>query len=132
MSNGENARTRILALERIRVVETDLIAASTPLILFLEEDLTSHLKGELPASLKSRWLQGEAWWPAAIPEIASDDPRQFPVLLGVIEEVEKISGKRWTADPTARNGIRYCDLIEPLRKLLDERTTLATIAGVPY
>ena len=132
MANDGNARTRILALERLRVVETDLITASIPLIHFLEEDLTSHLGSEVPASLKSRWRQGEAWWPAANPKIATDDPRQFPVLLGVIEEVEQISGKRWRADPAGRGGIHYQDLIEPLRRLLDERTSLATIAGVPH
>ncbi len=132
MGNEENARIRIRALERLRVVETDLITASMPLIQFLEEDLTGHLGRELPPSLKSRWLQGEAWWPAVNPHIATDDPRQFPVLLGVIEEVEQISGKRWRADPAGRDGIHYQDLIEPLRRLLDERTSLATIAGVPH
>ena len=52
MDKRQDARERILALERIRTVETELVQHSTALIRRLEQDLGQHLGTEGVAALQ--------------------------------------------------------------------------------
>ncbi|MDE0959653.1 MAG: hypothetical protein OSB09_02630 [Planctomycetota bacterium] len=130
MNSSRNARERILALERIRVVETELIQCSLPLIRRLVEDLSSHLGSKLPQRWHQWLLRGDLWWAAASGESLPDDPRRFPVVRQVVDALEEESGDRWQPDLTLRDGIGYSDLIEPISVQLQLRTELARIAQI--
>ena len=130
MDRRHDARERILALERIRVVETELIALSLPLLQRLQKDLSCHLGKELPTPLIQKLNQGEKWWQPELTGYSPGDPRIFPVVLDVIEQVEKESQNRWQLDPAPVEGVCYQQLVAALREVLDRRTELARIAGV--
>lgn len=130
MDRRHDARERILALERIRVVETELIELSLPLLQRLQKDLSCHLGKELPTPLIQKLNQGEKWWQPELTGYSPGDPRIFPVVLDVIEQVEKESQNRWQLDPAPVEGVCYQQLVAALREVLDRRTELARIAGV--
>ena len=130
MAKSQDARERILALERIRVVETELVQHSTALIRRLELDLGQHLGKELPATLLQLLHRGEQWWRPELSGYAVDDPRAFPIVFEVVQAIESESPSAWQPDPGRQQGVSYQDLVPPLRKLLDKRTELARIAGV--
>lgn len=130
MDRRHDARERILALERIRVVETELIELSLPLLQRLQKDLSCHLGKELPTPLIQKLNQGEKWWQPELTGYSPGDPRIFPVVLDVIEQVEKESQNRWQPDPAPVEGVCYQQLVAALREVLDRRTELARIAGV--
>jgi hypothetical protein len=130
MNSNKDARERILALERIRVVETKLIQCSLPLIRRLVEDLTLHLGSEFPSRWHQWLLRGESWWRPASDQFAADDPRRFPVVREVITAIEEDSAVSWQPDRSARQGIGYLDLIEPVSRQLELRIELARIAGL--
>jgi len=130
MNSNEDARERILALERIRVVETKLIQCSLPLIRRLVEDLTLHLGSEFPSRWHQWLLRGESWWRPANNQFAADDPRRFPVVQEVIGAIEEDSAVTWQPDHSPRDGVCYLDLIEPVSRQLELRTELARVAGL--
>lgn len=130
MDKRQDARERILALERIRMVETELVQHSTALIRRLEQDLGQHLGTELPAPLLQLLNRGEQWWRPELSGYAIDDPRAFPIVFEVVQAIELESQSEWQPDPSRQQGVSYQDLVPPLRKLLDKRTQLAQIAGV--
>ncbi|MBT6452186.1 MAG: hypothetical protein HOK60_04180 [Planctomycetes bacterium] len=130
MNSNEDARERILALERIRVVETKLIQCSLPLIRRLVEDLTLHLGNEFPSRWHQWLLRGESWWRPANNQFAADDPRRFPVVQEVIGAIEEDSAVTWQPDHSPRDGVCYLDLIEPVSRQLELRTELARVAGL--
>ena len=130
MAKSQDARERILALERIRVVETELVQHSTALIRRLELDLGQHLGRELPATLLRLLHRGEEWWRPKRRGHAIDDPRAFPIVFEVVQAIESESPSAWQPDPGRQQGVSYQDLVPPLQKLLDKRTELARIAGV--
>jgi len=58
MNSRHDARVKILALEKIRVVETNLIKLSYPLIRRLEMDLAQHHGQPLAADLREHLFRG--------------------------------------------------------------------------
>ncbi|MEC9476358.1 MAG: hypothetical protein VX764_04895 [Planctomycetota bacterium] len=130
MANSHDARERILALERIRVVETELVEQSLVLIRRLEVDLARHLNRELSAELLQLLHRGDRWWQPERNGHADDDPRAFPVVFEVAQQVINESQVEWQPDPRPHDGVSYQDLVPPLRELLARRTELARIAGV--
>ena len=58
MNSRHDARVKILALEKIRVVETNLIQLSYPLIRRLEMDLEQHHGQPLAADLREHLFKG--------------------------------------------------------------------------
>ena len=130
MAKSRDARERILALERIRVVETELIQKSLVLIRHLETDLAQHLGTQLPDTLRQLLHRGEQWWRPELSGYAIDDPRAFPIVFEVVHTMELECPSKWQPDPGQHQGVSYQDLVPPLRKLLDKRTELAQIAGV--
>lgn len=130
MNSSQDARKKILALEKIRFVETNLIKLSIPLIRRLEMDLVQRFGQPLSAELRELLFRGESWWQPARAGVRHDDPRIFPVVHQVSEAIEEQHGSRWSPGKEPIEGVSYLDLIEPLRKLLEQRTDLAQIAGV--
>jgi len=130
MNSRHDARVKILALEKMRVVETNLIKLSYPLIRRLEMDLEQHHGQPLAADLREHLFRGESWWQPARAGVPHDDPRIFPIVHRVSETIQQQHGPRWSPGEALIEGVSYFDLIEPLRKLLQQRTDLARIAGV--
>ncbi len=130
MNSTEDARKKILALEKIRFVETNLIKFSIPLIRRLEMDLEQRFGQTLPAELRELLLRGESWWQPTRVGVPHDDPRIFPIVDQVSESMQEQHGLPWAPGKEPIEGVSYLDLIEPMRKLLEQRTDLAHIAGV--
>ena len=130
MDSNQDARKKIIALEKIRFIETHLIQMSIPLIRRLEIDLEQRFGQPLPTELRELLVRGESWWPPTRAGVPHDDPRIFPIVHQVSEAMQKQHGPRWSPDKQPIEGVSYLDLIEPLRKLLEQRTDLAHIAGV--
>lgn len=126
-----NAHERILALEKIRVVETQLIELSLPLIRRLTQDLDTLLGSTLPAPALQSLQRGEEWWRAADTGFRSPDPRSIPVVAEMLTTVEKQFTFTWEPDLTNKDGVSYADLVPPLIEALERRTELARIAQVP-
>ena len=130
MNSRHVAREKILALEKIRVVETNLVKVSFPLIRRLEMDLEQHHGQPLAAELREHLFRGESWWQPARAGVPDDDPRIFPIVYRASEAMQAQHGPLWSPGEALIDGVSYLDLIEPLRKLPQQRTDLARIAGV--
>ena len=130
-SESYSLKERMNALERMRTVETKIIQSSLPLIQRLLSDFEDMIDTTMPAKAVGDLEKGELWWNDLDESFPDHDPRCFPIVRDVIEELDlQLSAGHFSNQPRV-HGQSYRDLVRPIRDQVQQRSKLRQIAGTP-